>query len=524
MRNGKHKIIQGVCLSATLTFAWRRAIGLFCLVLAQAIVSSAQDEQPSPNAVGFKTLVNFDGTNGGNPYSTLVQGTDGNLYGTTWDAGVYGGGNVFKMTSGGSLTVLYNFCAQPNCADGSNPLSLVLGTDGNFHGVTSGGGANTSPFGGGAGTVFKITPSGTLTTLYNFCALPSCTDGGNPGGGLVQGTDGNFYGTTNAGGNSTEFGTVFKMTPEGALTTLYTFCSQANCADGGSPAAALIQATNGNFYGTAQSGGAYGGGTVFKITPKGALTTIYSFCAQPNCADGSLPRSPLVQAASGNFYGATANGGANNGGKGGTVFRITPAGALTTLYSFCAQANCSDGNGPIGNLVQAADGNFYGATYAGGTNDSCNIFGVPGCGTVFKITPGGMLTTLHDFDGTDGEASSTGLVQRTNGIFYGGTFVGGTNNPACIAGCGTVFGLSVGLPPFVETLPTLGKVGEGIRILGTDLTGAISVSFNGTAAAFKVVSPSEIETRVPTGATTGFVTVITPTRTLKSNVKFRVLP
>src|ERR1035438_3860525 len=305
MRNGKHKIIQGVCLSATLTFAWRRAIGLFCLVLAQAIVSSAQDEQPSPNAVGFKTLVNIDGTNGGNPYSTLVQGTDGNLYGTTWDAGVYGGGNVFKMTSGGSLT-----------------------------------------------------------TLYNFCAQPSCTDGGNPGGGLVQGTDGNFYGTTNAGGNSTEFGTVFKMTPEGALTTLYTFCSQANCADGGSPAAALIQATNGNFYGTAQSGGANGGGTVFKITPKGALTTIYSFCAQPNCVDGLLPRSPLVQAASGNFYGATESGGANNGGEGGTGFRTTPAVALATLYSFCAQANCSAGRFPIGNLVQAADGNFYGATYA----------------------------------------------------------------------------------------------------------------------------------------------------------------
>jgi uncharacterized repeat protein (TIGR03803 family) len=214
MRNGKQEIIYGVRGSATLTGGWWRGMGLLCLVLATAVVSFAQDEQPSPDGGGFKTLVNFDGTNGGNPFSHLVQGTDGNLYGATSVAGANGGGNVFKITPSGSLTVLYNFCAQPNCADGSYPLWLVLGTDGNFYGLAGLGGAHSS------GTVFKITPGGTLTTLYNFCTLANCTDGGFATG-LVQGTGGNFYGTTTGGGNSTQNGVVFKITPEGAFTTLY---------------------------------------------------------------------------------------------------------------------------------------------------------------------------------------------------------------------------------------------------------------------------------------------------------------
>jgi uncharacterized repeat protein (TIGR03803 family) len=511
MRNGKQSAIYSVRAGAAM-------IGVLFMLLATA-VSPAQDEPASPDAVKFKTLLNFDGTNGGNPgewaQATLVQGTDGNLYGTTAAAGAYQSGNLFKMTPRGALTVLYDFCAQPNCADGGGPGGLVLGINGNFYGTTTSGGAYGSQFGGpNAGTVFKITPSGTLTVLYSFCALTNCADGSVPSG-LVQGADGNLYGTTQGGGAyASQFGggTVFKITPEGAFWTLYSFCSLSNCADGSNPTAAMIPAGDWSFYGTTAGGGLDAGGTMFRITPEGAFTTLYSFCSQPNCTDGDAPRGGLVQAPDGNFYGTTQT----------TVFKIAPAGALTTLYTFCAQHNCADGSGPYGTLVHAADGDFYGTTSLGG-NNSCQFLGTVGCGTVFKITPGGSLTTLHSFDGTDGEASFSGLVQATNGAFYGTTLRGASNDQYCDSGCGTVFAVSVGLGPFVETLPTIGKIGEGVRILGTDLTGATSVCFDGRSAEFKVVSPTEIVTRVPAGATTGFVTVTTPTGMLKSNARFRVL-
>ena len=213
-----------------------------------------------------------------------------------------------------------------------------------------------------------------------------CTDGEAPfrGAGLVQATDGNFYGTTPTAGANASGGTVYKITPSGRLTTLYSFCSQSGCTDGAYPNGRLVQATDGNFYGITNGGGAVSSGTVFKITPSGALTTLYSFCAQlvnGVCADGSAPEAGLVQASDGDFYGTTSEGGANFYG---TAFKITPGGALTTLYSFCAQSGCTDGSGPDAGLVQATDGNFYGTTPGGGANN---------LGTVFKITPGGALTT-----------------------------------------------------------------------------------------------------------------------------------
>jgi uncharacterized repeat protein (TIGR03803 family) len=176
---------------------------------------------------------------------------------------------------------------------------------------------------------------------------------------------------------------------------------------------------------------------------------------------------------------------------------------LTTLHSF----DFTDGEFPYAGLVQATDGNFYGTTYEAGTN---------GDGTVFKITSAGILTTLHSFDITDGADLQAGLVQATNGNFYGTAASGGVHS------FGIVFSLSVGLGPFVETEPTSGKEGAAVKILGTNLTGASSVSFNGKAAVFKVASSSEITTTVPTGATTGNVKVATPHGTLSSNVSFRV--
>src|ERR1039458_10179428 len=256
-----------------------------------------------------------------------------------------------------------------------------------------------------------------------------------------------------------------------------------------------------------------------------ALTTLYSFCSQGggNCTDGELPAG-LVQATNGDFYGTTSSGGANvapNGASAGTIFKITPSGTLTTLYSFCSQSGCTDGYVPDAGLVQATNGDFYGTTWGGGVN---------GEGTVLRITPSGMLTTLYNFcsqpvsgECTDGANPVAALVQDTNGDLYGATVYGGANtNLNCPSGCGTVFSLSIGLGPFVKTQPTSGTVGKFVEILGTNLTGATIVTFNGTPATFKVVSRYLITTSVPSGATNGKVQVITPSRTLSSNVPFRV--
>jgi uncharacterized repeat protein (TIGR03803 family) len=490
-------------------------VGVFCAV--EAIGSPAQT---------FTSLVSFNGTDGAFPgIGSLVQGLDGNLYGTVENGGssdcsIYlGCGTVFKITPDGTLTTLYSFDGK----DGFFPNSgLVLATDGNFYGTTSFGGDLSCDAPNGCGTVFKITPGGTLTTLHSF----DFKDGFFPNSGLVLATDGNFYGTTDYGGAyssaicflASGCGTVFRITPGGTLTTLHSF----DGTDGFVPSAGLVQATDGNFYGATYGGGASypcpggfpGGycGTVFKITPAGTLTTLHRF----DGTDGS-GHAALLQATDGNFYGTTFGGGANDGG---TVFKITPGGTLTTLYSFCSQTNCTDGTFPYAGLVQATDGNFYGTTTRGGANVG---------GTVFKITPGGTLTTLYSFcsqaNCTDGGAPAAGLVQATDGNFYG--TAGGGGDLSCDAppgGCGTVFSLAVGLGLFVKTLPTSGEVGAAVIILGTDLTGATSVTFDGTAAAFTVVSSSEITTTVPSGAGTGEVQVTTPKGALISNVNFRVTP
>lgn len=214
--------------------------------------------------------------------------------------------------------------------------------------------------------------------------------------------------------------------PAQTLTTLHTFTG----ADGSDPLATLIQASDGNLYGTTDTGGANFYGTVFKISLSGTLTTLYNFCSQSGCADGGYPHAGLIQATDGNFYGEAGAGGTRGDG---TVFKITPSGTLTTLHSFSGP----DGALPDGGLLQASDGNFYGTTAAGGTN-TC-LFGYS-CGTVFKITPSGTLTTLHTFDGSDGSSPWAGLVRASDGNFYGTTYVGGANND------GTVFRLELARP------------------------------------------------------------------------------
>ena len=298
----------------------------------------------------------------------------------------------------------------------------------------------------------------------------------------------------------------FVLNPQGTggtLTTPHSFDS----SDGAAPFSSLLQASNGNFYGTTYAGGAHNDGVVFKMTPPptGTVTVLHNF----DGTDGANSYGSSIQAVNRILYGMTAFGGANecnNHGSlvgCGTIFKITLAGAFTTLHNF----DSTDGAFPSVPLIQATDGNFYGTTYQkGGTN---------GFGTVFKFTPGGTLTTMHTF-GTPVDPNA--LLQAPNGEFYGTTIFGGTNND------GTVFSLSVGLGPFVETPPSSGKVGTAVIILGNNLEGSTKVTFNGTAATFTVVSNTEIKTSVPSGAITGKVKVTTPSRTLTSNVNFRVTP
>lgn len=456
---------------------WKMFCAVLSLLLTCAVASPAQT---------FTSLLSFDATNGAYPYYVyLVQGVNGQLYGTTYGGGAYSSGTVFEITTGGTITTLYSFCAVSNCTDGAEPAGgLVLATNGNFYGTTENGGTSNQ------GTVFEITPAGKLTTLHSFIG----TDGANPYVGLIQATNGNFYGTTTGGGAGV--GTLFEITPAGKLTSLHSF----NVSDGQYPDARLVQGFNGLLYGTT-----YGIGNAFDMSLAGKFTDLVP-------GPGGGPTGALIQATNGNFYGTTTSGGTKGAGS---VYEMTPGGKVTTLYSFCSLTNCADGETPWAGVIQANDGNLYGTTSAGGANSG---------GTVFQLTLNGTLTTLYNFcaqtNCTDGTTPYEGLVQNTNGILYGTTHLGGTS------GYGVIYSESVpGLTPFVTATPASGKVAAKVTILGTNLTGATAVSFNGTAATFTVASGgASINTTVPAGATTGPIKVTTPGGTLATIGSFKVTP
>jgi uncharacterized repeat protein (TIGR03803 family) len=339
-------------------------------------------------------------------------------------------GRVFNANAQ-TETNLYSFGSYAN--DGQIPRAgLVQGSDGNFYGTTIEGGAN-----GNVGTVFRISASGSYTNLCSF----SYSDGAYPRAVLVQGSDGNFYGTTDGGG-ANGGGTVFRVSPSGNYTNLYSFGSHPN--DGIYPDAGLAQGSDGNFYGTTAVGGTYDSGTVFRVSPSGTYSNLHSFAGYPT--DGWLPQAALVQSSDSNLYGTTDFGGADNDG---TVFRISPSGSETILHSFGVNPN--DGDLPWAGLVQGSDGNFYGTTYGGGTN-SCS------CGTVFRISPSGTETTLYSFVGSpsDGATLPDGLVQGSDGNFYGTTEYGGTTN------AGTVFKLSVPLSSPANQISSVQKSASNV--------------------------------------------------------------
>jgi uncharacterized repeat protein (TIGR03803 family) len=424
------------------------------------------------HAQTFTVLYNFGGIPGdplGPGYGPIAQGRDGNLYDTSVGGGSSNFGTVFKITSTGTVTVFHDILWE----EGYAPYGgLTLGRDGNFYGTTSGYGSSQS------GTVFKITPDGNLGTLYAFSYEND--NGGNPFAPPIQGADGDLYGTTSAYGG-TGAGTIYKILPTG-LITLYHFTGGA---DGGWPYAPLLQATDGNFYGTTSSG------TIFKINSAGAFTTL----ASPGSA------APLIQANNSSFYGVTRLGGNFNEG---TVFQMSRSGAMKVLRNL----NQATGWIPTANLIEASDGNLYGVTSGGGQFLA---------GTIFRIRPNGDFSVLYNFSygGASGGWPDAPLFQHTNGLLYGTAEEGPY-------GEGVLYSLDVGAPPFVRLVSTFGKVGTTIGILGQGFTSATDVSFNGIPATFTVSSDTYLETTVPVGATTGFVTVTTSSGTLTSNQQIQI--
>ncbi len=396
----------------------------------------------------IKTLHTFAGSpkDGAQPYGGLIQGRDGNFYGTTYSGGGSDLGTVFSITGAGVLSNVYNFGGS---SDGKNPeAGLIQGSDGFLYGTTYGGGT------GGAGTVFKVGTTGGLTTLHYFTGV---ADGGYPQAGIVQGSDSNYYGTTSGGGASGA-GTLFVVFPAGFISE-YSFTGGTN---GVNPKAGLVQGTDGSFYGTTYSGGVSNAGAVFRYSLGNGLTPLYNFTGGE---DGANPQGALVEGIDSNFYGTTFGGAYGYG----TVFRISSAGTLTVLWIF---GDGSDGGNPEGGLILGQDDNFYGTTSTGGTS---------GAGTVFKIKVtknSASLTTLYNFaGGNDGAVPQAGLLQASATNFLGTTSAAGADS------LGTVFSL---IQPCTFSVSP-----SHVTLIGLANGGTFTVTSSGTGCVWTATSNAD---------------------------------
>jgi uncharacterized repeat protein (TIGR03803 family) len=462
------------------------------------------------NADGFVFKITPSGTlsvvvpsgTGGAPQGGLTLSTDGNFYGTNFGCSVGGKGTIFKTTASGAVTTLHTFAGG---IDGECPTAPpIRGVDGNFYGTATQGGSD------GFGTVYRITPSGTFTILHSFV---DATDAASPKAPLVQGIDGNFYGTTEAG-SPDNVGNVFKVTPTGTFKTLFDF----EFTHGANPFAPLIQGSDGNFYGTAKVGGANGRGVVFKITPSGAITVLHSFNGS---TDGAAPVGGLVQATDGNLYGTTSMATGTSGC--GNIFRVSPSGSnFATLHAFPADG--SGGCSPQVTLTQHTNGILYGDTNTGGTSNH---------GVLFSLIPSPSLppfVSLLTYSGKVGATieflgqgfTSTSAVSF-NGTSATRTVVSGTYLTATVpSGTGTGFvtvTTSSGtlksnkifrvIPQITGFSPASGPVGIPVTIMGVSLKQTKKVTFGGVAASFAVNSDSKVTATVPTGAVTGKIAITT---------------
>ena len=462
------------------------------LALAQTVLCAGLTIVPAAPAQTYSVLTDCDSANASSS-APLTRGSDGNLYGTTTKGQTYG--TVFRATTSGALTTLHNFVKT----DGSSPVGgVIAASDGNLYGATNQGGSYSY------GTVFRVSTGGAFASVYSFTGG---TTGSSPTGKLLQASDGNLYGVTNAGG-ANGCGTIYQITTSGSYTSVHSFsCS----SEGGSPHDGMIEATDGNLYGTTSEAGPAGYGTAYRFSLDGTFTVVHAFGG----TDGHTPYATLIQATDGMFYGTTEAGGSAGSG---TVFRMTTTGALTTLHSFGG----TDGKNPYGALVQGSDGNFYGTTYNGGNA----IYG-----TIFVITPSGQFTRLHSFTGGDGQNPAAALIESSPGTFAGTTLIGGPNND------GVVFSLAYSSPlapapvintngvvPVYSTIPTI-QSGEWISIYGTNLAakaaawnndfptslGGTTVTIGGEPAYLWYVNSGQINLQVPDGLPAGSTAVVVTT-------------
>jgi len=391
----------------------------------------------------FSVLYNFGGVSGDPtfPEGPLTQGSDGALYGTSNSGGASTiHGSVFKLNTAGKVQVLYSFCAQSGCPDGSSPnAGLTLRPNGHFLGAAANGGVSND------GTLFDITESGNFTVLYSFMGG---TDGKEPTTPPILGPDGNFYGTARIGGTASPCGTAYRLTPastgtSAVFTLLHRF---AQSTDGCNPSS-LVLGTDGNFYGTTSFGGAAGFGTFFRLTRNGSVRALHTYTGS---SDGVTPSS-VTQGSDGNFY-VTSHGSIT---APGIILKITPTGTWTVLHT----TNQAEGDlGP--GLFQASDGNFYGAAESGGTSTNSKCFMGNGCGTLCQVTPAGDFTVLYDFDFTTGFEPLSGPFQHTSGLLYGNTASGGS------FGGGVLYSLNNSLLAYAALIPTQAKVGTPVEVLG----------------------------------------------------------
>jgi uncharacterized repeat protein (TIGR03803 family) len=348
--------------------------------------------------------------------------------------------------------------------------------------------------------LFKITPSGAYTILHEFTGG---SDGGAPVPAPIQASDGSLYGNTSF--SSLSAGTIYRFSPSSAtFATIFSFPQDGS--QGKQMTTSLIQASDGNLYGTTELGGSSNSGTVFKVSTSGSLLTSYSF---PSGTGGALPLAPLVQASDGNIYGTTFYGGTTTDQCKtgcGTIFKMSD-GTASVLYSFAGTV--ADGAFPEAGLTEGTDGDLYGSTLKGGKNQ---------LGTLYRITTSGQYELLYSFAAAVGSGPAAALLQHTNGKFYGTASGDGRNN------AGSLYSFDVGLSPLLALVRYSGRVGQPVQILGQGFTGTTGVTINGIAVtSFKVVSDAYMTAVIPTGATTGPVVVTTPTGTLTSNRNFQVV-
>ena len=392
-----------------------RIVTAFCAIASSTLTACGGDGNSSTRAPQTHILLSFaNETPEIVSPSKLVLGKDGNFYGTAL-GGAHNRGAIFKLTPEGVESILHSF--DPSTGDGGEPAGgLMLGNDGNFYGTTIAGGTND------AGTVFKMTPEGTESVVYSFKGYPS--DAAWSASGLYQARDGNFYGTSEFGGPENK-GTVFKVSPSGIETVLYSFGSVLNDPIAGF--SSLVESDDGNFYGVSYLGGASNRGAVFKITPEGILTLVHSFTG--DFSDGSYTfETGLLKGKDGNFYGVAGIGGPKGGG---IVYKLTPAGDEIIVQAFGSDTDPIGPAGPEGALTEDGDGNLYGVTQNGGlprtvvTHQGSSMDGRSG--TIFEITAAGNLVVLSNLGPTDADGTdpSGPPILGPDGSLYGVTSGGG---------------------------------------------------------------------------------------------------